>query len=365
MIDNFGEHMKASGGDAADVALEFGLVDDLVTRAEFRERMIEIAGSNDEGDSYPITTLGDYLQQMRIIEGSTAGDVNVAVVVAAGEILYGSQPPGTIGGDSTAQLLRKARNDESVAAVVLRVDSPGGSALASEIIRNEIEELQKAGKPVVASMSSVAASGGYWISMAADQIYATPYTITGSIGIFGMFPTFQRSLETIGIHTDGIGTTTLAGQLRSDREMSEQARELFQLGIDRGYDDFITRVAEHRGLEKSAVDAVAQGRIWTGDDALKHGLIDGLGEIEEAIAAAAELAELEDDHGVISIKPQLSPGEQLALELLGTVRSTLPLERRTESPTKRLTRTLDDLLAPLTRFNDPRGVYAHCFCQIE
>jgi len=170
---------------------------------------------------------------MRLLKGDKAEEENVAIIIASGVIRNGTQPPGTIGGDSIARLLRKARNDDSVKAVVLRVDSPGGSTFASEVIRNEVDEIKAAGKPIVVSMSSLAASGGYWISMTADRIYATPYTITGSIGVLGMFPTFQRSLDTLGITTDGVGTTLWAGEFRGDREMSEDAKALFQLLINK------------------------------------------------------------------------------------------------------------------------------------
>ena len=294
---------------------------------------------------------------------------NVAIVVAVGEIMNGTQPPGSIGGDSTASLLRKARKDDSVKAVVFRVDSPGGSAFASEVILNEIEAIKAVGKPVVVSMSSVAASGGYWVSMAADSIYATPYTITGSIGIFGMFPTFQRSLDTLGISTDGVGTTAWAGQLRPNREMSEDMRALFQIFINKGYDDFISGVAKNRSMEKEDVDSIAQGRIWTGNDAYENGLIDGIGGLDVAVSAAAELASLGDeDYGRKYFERELSPGEQLALDLMGGAKS-LGLDggafRRSPSSLERVAGMLEETLSPLVRFNDPRGIYSHCFCDFN
>ena len=369
VLDDLPAALERFDGDIADLALELDLVDDLLTRAEFQQRMVEIAGTNGDESDYPVAYLGDYLQQMRMLHGNGAAEQNVAVVVASGEILYGSQPPGVIGGDSTAQLLRQARKDDSVKAVVLRVDSPGGSAFASELIRNEVEELQAAGKPVVASMSSVAASGGYWISMAADRIYATPYTITGSIGIFGMFPTFQRSLDALGISTDGFGTTPIAGQARPDRAMSDEMKFLFQQNVEKGYADFIGRVSTHRGMSVEDVDRIAQGRIWSGTDALNNGLIDGIGELDEAIVAAAELAGLhEGEYGTTSIQRKLSPGEQMVLDLLGGVDAlgidlSGALLRR--SAVERVAAGIETVLLPLTRFNDPQGVYAHCFCAFE
>ncbi len=372
VLGNLIQNVEASNGDLAQLAQSTGFVDKLVTRAELRDIVVGIAGKADDdeqGDEYPSTSLREYLQHMRLLKSDTTKEENIAVVVAVGEIMNGVQPPGTIGGDSTAKLLRKARLDESVKAVVFRVDSPGGSAFASEVILNEIEAIKDAGKPVVVSMSSVAASGGYWVSMAADSIYASPYTITGSIGIFGMFPTFQRSLDTLGISTDGVGTTTWAGQLRPDREMSEDMKALFQLYINKGYDDFISGVAANRGMDKEAVDSIAQGRIWTGKDAYENGLIDGIGDLEDAIVAAAELASLgTDEYGQKYFEQELSPGEQLALDLMAGV-NTLGLDvavfRRTPTTLDRLAGAVEESLSPLVRFNDPRGIYAHCFCDFN
>lgn len=294
-------------------------------------------------------------------------DENVAIIIASGEIRNGTQPPGTIGGDSIARLLRKAKNDDTVKAVVLRVDSPGGSTFASEVIRNEVDEIKAAGKPVVVSMSSLAASGGYWISMTADRIFATPYTITGSIGVLGMFPTFQRSLDTIGITTDGIGSTLWAGEFRGDREMSADAKTLFQIVINKTYDKFITNVAQHREIDKDEVDRIAQGRVWTGNEALENGLIDEIGNIDEAIAAAAELAGL-DEYGEKYFEKEMSPGEQLVVDMFGGAKHAginfAPFSTRRPA-VERLANALDKTLAPLLQFNDPKGVYAHCFCVLE
>jgi protease-4 len=264
LLEDLVANVESTGGNLAQLALDFGFVDGLWTRDQIRQRLIEIAGENGDESEYPVAQLDDYLQQMRLLGGSSAAEDNIAIVIASGEILNGTQPPGVIGGDSTARLLRKARQDDSVKAVVLRVDSPGGSSFASEVIRNEVDALKAAGKPVVASMSSIAASGGYWVSMAADRIYATPYSITGSIGIFGMFPTFQRSLDALGISTDGVGSTPWAGQMRPDREMSDDAKAVFQLSVNEGYDQFITGVSENRGSTGSGLDWRRCDREWPG-----------------------------------------------------------------------------------------------------
>jgi protease-4 len=369
VLDNLVDNVQAANGDLAQVALNAGLIDQLVTRDELRQKIIEIAGTNGDDHEYPVASLGSYLKQMSLLHGDKTADENVAVIVAAGEILNGAQPPGTIGGDSTASLLRKARKDDSVKAVVLRVDSPGGSAFASDVILSEIEAVRAAGKPVVASMSSVAASGGYWVSMSADSIYASPYTLTGSIGIYGMFPTYQRTLETLGITTDGVGTTIWAGELRPDRAMSEGAKTVFQASIERGYDDFISRVASHREMSKDDVDKIAQGRVWTANDALENGLIDGLGEIESAIEAAAELAGLASgEYGQKHFAPKLDPAEQLMLDLMASARGfgqAIGAINKPRPAVERVADILDDVLSPLVRFNDPRGIYSHCFCVFE
>jgi protease-4 len=370
LLNNLVEYTETLDGDLAQMAVDFGFVDGLLTREELRARIIEASGTEaDEDGDYPAASLDDYLDQMRLLKGDPEAEENVAIVVAAGEILNGSHPPGTIGGDSTAGLLRRARHDDSVKAVVLRVDSPGGSAFASEVIRNEVEALKDAGKPVVVSMSSVAASGGYWISMAADRIFASQYTITGSIGIYGMFPTYQRSLDAIGISTDGVGSTFWAGELRPDREMSDETRTMFQLVINKGYDDFISKVSMHRGIDKHDVDTIAQGQVWTGDDAFENGLIDEIGEMDAAIASAAELADLESgQYGTKHFEKELSPGEHLLLDLMGGAKwlgfSPQSFSAK-QSSIKRVTNMFEDAISPLLHMNDPKGVYSHCFCVFE
>ena len=252
---------------------------------------------------------------------------------------------------------------------MLRVDSGGGGLFASNVIANEIAALQDSGKPVVASMSSVAASGGYWISVGADRVFANSSTITGSIGIFGMFPTYQRTLSQIGIATDGIGSNPMTGALRPDREMAEHTKQLFQAVIENGYDDFISRVATYRGMEEEAVDTVGQGRVWTGTDALGHGLVDELGDLEDAIAYAAEIADLDEDaYGRKTIKIQLSPTEQMIVDLLGTAHSIgfdLSGMRTPTSSIERIAGRIETMLSPLMQFDDPKGVYAHCLCDFD
>lgn len=368
--DRFIDAVAAADGDLARAAKDGNLVDDLLTRTELRELFISHVGTAEDSETnYSAIGMGEYLSHVDLLDGETVEEENIGIIVASGTIQSGSQPPGTIGAESTAALLRRARDDESVKAVVLRVDSPGGSAFASDVIANEIAALQDAGKPVVASMSSVAASGGYWISVGADRVFANPMTITGSIGIFGMFPTYQRTARYLGLANDGVGSTSLSGQLRPDRAMTDETKQLFQLVIEEGYDDFIGRVATYRGMEKDQVDAVGQGRVWTGADALRHGLVDELGGMEEAIAFAAELVDLpEDDYGHKWIRTELSPTEQMIIDMLGTARSfglQLDFLRREPTSLQKIAGKLEQALAPLTQFDDPKGVYAHCLCALD
>lgn len=372
-VDNFTqnlvEHATAAGGDIAIAARDAGLVDALTNHAELRAILKGYAGENSKDSStYSSVHSFEYADHMRLLHGDDAQEQNVGVIVASGSILDGSQSPGTIGGDSTAALLREALTDDSVKAVVLRVDSPGGSVFASEVIANEVRALQAANKPVVASMGSVAASGGYWISVVTDKIIASPATVTGSIGVFGMFPTYQRTLQAIGIATDGVGTTPWAGQLRPDREMSAQTKQLFQLTINDTYDDFISGVADSRVMGKQDVDMIAQGQVWTGTDALSNGLIDELGTYDDAIRAAAELAGIDDEYGQKLIETKVSPTEQLILDFLSLAKRTgLDISSVMRRPTalESFANNLQKLLFEVTQFNDPKGAYSHCFCEID
>jgi len=363
-IAEFGDKVRRDELTAAGVAVEAGFVDELLTGDELAARIAEHAGADpDSALGYRAANLEDYLAERRLVAGSPKQERNVAMIVAAGEILPGRQPPGTIGGESTAALLAKARRDESVSAVVLRVDSPGGSVFASDQILHEVLALRDAGKPVVASMSSVAASGGYWISMAADRIFANETTLTGSIGVLGMFPTFEDSLGALGIYTDGLGTTPIAGALRLDRGLNEETRGIIQALVDDDYDRFIDAVARYRGLDREAVARVAEGQVWTGREAMNNGLVDELGDVEQAVAAAASLAGLEEGaYGSVRYEPELTPMEEIVLGLLGGARALGFDTRREPSAVERLARRVETGLDNLARFSDPRGSYSHCFC---
>jgi protease-4 len=262
--------------------------------------------------------------------------------------------------------VRQAREDEHVKAVVLRVDSGGGSAFASEVIGSELERLRESGKPLVTSMGSVAASGGYWISMTADEIWASPESITGSIGIGAYFPTIQRTLDKLGIHVDGVGTTPLAGEFRADRALGDEAREILQLGIQNGYQRFISKVAEAREIPVDRVDEIARGRVWLGEEAQQIGLVDKLGNLRDAIEAAATLAGVRDDYRVEYIEREPSFRQVLAMQFAQRARTWFersPL--RETSPLIETALELERELERLVRWNDPRGLYYQCLCEVR
>ena len=292
-IDAMAEQVAGAKGDLAQMALQQKLVDGLKTREEVEDLLAEGGEADDTAEGgFRQVDLDTYTQHL---DGALApADMRpqVAVVVAEGEIAGGDLPPGQVGGESTAALLRSARDDDNVKALVLRVNSPGGEVFASEQIRREVAALKAAGKPVVVSMGDVAASGGYWISMNADRIYADPSTITGSIGIFGLFPTADRALDKIGVHTDGVGTTKYAGAFDVTRALDPGVGAIVQSVIDKGYRDFTGKVAQARGRSVEQVDAVARGRVWSGEQAKERGLVDAFGGVEAAVADAAARAKL-------------------------------------------------------------------------
>ena len=353
----FAKLVVQANGDLS--AVDFGLADQALSRVEAREYFIELVGENKETHSYNRVGLDDYLTTIKEDRfGRETKGKKVAVVVARGTILDGTQPAGTIGGDSTAALIRKARNDEEVKAIVLRVDSGGGSAFASEVIRRELEKARADGKPVIASMGSVAASGGFWISTSSDQIWAHPSTITGSIGIFGIFPTYQKPLaKYLGIRVDGVGTAPLAGGIRMDRELPSEMGDAIQSVIERGYREFLQRVADSRGMTTEEVDKVAQGRVWSGSDAYKLGLVDNLGDLDDAIAAAAKLAELDEDYVVSYIKQEEGFQDKFVRELMAGAISASNQNTISTSPLNRMLLKVQHAAADFGALNDPNHAY--------
>ncbi|EJA7352233.1 signal peptide peptidase SppA [Vibrio parahaemolyticus] len=355
--------MKSVDGDLAQLAVKMGLVDELATRQDIRTLFAKEFGS-DGKDSYNAINYYDYLATIR--PDYTLANHDIAVVVASGAIMDGQQPRGTVGGDTVASLLRQARNDEKVKAVVLRVDSPGGSAFASEVIRNEVEALKKAGKPVVVSMSSLAASGGYWISMSADKIVAQPTTLTGSIGIFSVITTFEKGFSKLGINTDGVGTSPFSGD-GITTGLSEGASQAFQLGIEHGYKRFISLVGSNRDMTVEEVDKVAQGRVWTGQDALSFGLVDQMGDFDDAVELAAKLANV-TDYGIYWVEEPLSPTELFLQEFMNQVKVSLGVDATSLLPKslQPVAQQFEQDASLLQSFNDPKGQYAFCLnCQVQ
>jgi protease-4 len=355
--------------NVASIAYDMNLFDGLLTKDQVELQISEELNIAKVDFNEHTIAFNDYLAVMRLDENSVDYEDNIAIIVASGEILNGKQAPGLIGGESTAMLLKKALYDESIHGVMLKIDSPGGSAFASEQILEQVIALQAAQKPVVVLMGSVAASGGYWIAMSADKIFASPVTITGSIGVFAMFPTLQNSLAELGIYTDGSGTNQWSGSFRIDREMSSEVKRLVQSQVDYGYDEFINKVSKHRNIPKNTVRTVAEGQIWTGAEALDNGLIDALGGFNDALNEIEALTNLsETEYGLIYLQQEISPTESLAISFLNTLHSLdiTFLKSSSMSPAfDYLNSQIEQFMLPWLHFNDPKGLYAYCFCELN
>ncbi len=359
-VNNMDRALQESAGDFAATAMKARLVDGLKQRDEFDDLMMERVGEDEEQGGFRQVHYLDYVDHMRLRHPVNPLKPRVGVIVARGVILDGEQPAGAIGGDSLAQQIIEARDDDNIKALVLRVDSEGGSAFASEIIRRELQLTQQAGIPVVVSMGSVAASGGYWIASTADEIWAEPTTITGSIGIFGAFPTLEDALGKLGVHSDGVATTEMAGAGSVMRSLSPLAERAIQLSVEDGYRRFLQRVAEGRKLPVNEVDKIAQGRVWTGVMAHELKLVDQLGGLDQAIDAAAVRAKL-DDFEVEYLDKPLSAEEELVQRLVGQASSRgvlSGLPGMAELGALRM--QLQGLAQPFSQLRDPRGLYAMC-----
>jgi protease-4 len=368
-INNYPDAIKAANGDIAKLALDSKLVDKLATHDE-AEALLIAKGVKEE-NSYRQIDFQDYLS---VVQRENPLDTRpqVAVVVAEGEILSGDQAAGTVGGESTAKLIRSARENAKVKALVLRVNSPGGDAFASELIRREIELTKAAGKPVIVSMGDVAASGGYWISMNGDQIFAEPTTITGSIGIFGLFMDFHQTLDKIKIHTDGVATTPLAGAIDPRRALDPKIGAVIQSIIDNGYRNFIGKVAAARKKTPEQIDAIARGRVWSGAQAKDRGLVDQLGGLREASAAAAAAANLGDNYQLRYVEKPMSAWERFAVGLSNDARAAIGHAFLSESLMPAAARAMlgqSDVRSQLKLLNsldqNKVGVFAYCFCEIK
>ena len=373
-VNGYAASLRQAGGDMAKLAADAGMVTALRTGAQVEQRMIELVGRDAEAHSFHAIALEDYGRvlhtEARLHRG---GERTIGVVVASGEILDGTQPAGTVGGDSTSELLRSARNDNAIKAVVLRIDSPGGSVLASEQIYREVQALRAAGKPVVASMGDLAASGGYYIAAGADEIIASASTITGSIGVFAVLPTLDRTLAKLGVQVDGVGTTALSGSMRVDRPLKPEVESILQAGVDHSYAEFLQRVANGRHRTPAAIDEIAQGRVWAGSDAQRLGLVDRIGGYEDALHAAAKRAGLGKTYDVRVIEPDLSFTDQVLVNLRGSAVKVLRGLGYRDAGAAALATQLSPQLKPLQRellrwqrlAATPGRTLAYCFCAAD
>ncbi|NBS26577.1 MAG: signal peptide peptidase SppA [Gammaproteobacteria bacterium] len=371
-VNGMDELLAAAENDTAILAMQENLVDNLMNRSETNQYLRSVIGGRPNSDEFLYINLDSYLSARNSAGGLGPRTEKIGLIVARGNIYDGNRDAGEIGGDTLADIIRRARLDDQVKALVLRIDSGGGSAFASEIIRSELVELRNAGKPLVVSMGSVAASGGYWIATPADEIWASASTITGSIGIFGLYPTFEGAFEKLGLNTDGVGTTDLWGSFVIGNELPPLAENILQSMIEDGYNDFIRLVAEARGMTIDEVDAVAQGRVWSGEDAYSLGLVDNIGNLDDAIEAAAALAGL-DAYETRLIEQRLTPGQQLIKDLAGNVLlgnlvthftgQSPQVFNAVTGPTSLLGSFYEGInedLRELLNYNDPQGLYLQC-----
>ncbi|WP_338621354.1 signal peptide peptidase SppA [Agarivorans sp. OAG1] len=344
--------LKTVDGNGARYAEKFGLVDQLTTRAQAKQILVDTFGENDEGDSYQARHYAEYLQN---VADEPSSENKIALIVAQGAIVGGRGQEKVIAADTVLAQLNQVLDDEQIKAVVMRVDSPGGSAFASELIREKLQQIQEQGIPVVVSMGSVAASGGYWISSTADQIFASPTTITGSIGIFGMFATLENALAKLGISSDGYSTSPLA-EISPFQPLPKELAEIIQLNVEHGYHDFLSLVSAGRDIPLSDMEKIAEGRIWTGQDALNNGLVDQLGDLNDAIDYAASINEL-DSYQVETLTPPLNPRERLIAQFFD---SQISAALANVVPNWQLFNQVAEQAPAIDKFSDPLGQYSFC-----
>ncbi len=361
-INDFADRLEAAGGDFARLAMELGLVDRLMSRPEAQQELAALGAMARGGDGFRQVDVDHYLMLTDLRHRPGKGN-KVAVVVAEGEILRGHQPPGSIGAETMAERLRTVGEDNQIKAVVLRINSPGGEAFAAEKIRREVQALREGGKTVVISMGDVAASGGYWVAMAGEEVWTSPASITGSIGVFGMIPTFAKPLADLGIHTDGVGTTPLAGKLRVDMPLDEDLQRIFQRSVEQTYSEFLQTVAQARDMSTEEIDQVARGRVWTGQQAKDRGLVDHSGTLQQAVDSAARIAGLGTDYQLQYSELELSPFESFLLEMTGSTVAKLGFGAAARPWLKIswVENLLNDLRR-LARAGDGFSVAAHCLC---
>ena len=363
-IDNPGLAAKESAGDFAKAAIEYGVIDQLSNRREFRDYLYSIAPGEEE-DEINIVGMNAYMNSVEMEPIFEESESNVGVIIAKGSIVDGSAGPGSIAGDDFVKIIRKAYNDESVKALVLRVDSGGGSAYASEVIADELEKFKNSGRPIIASMGGVAASGGYYISTPADKILAERHTITGSIGVGGFLPTFERALEYIGINEDGVSTVDITTSVAES--LTEKDKALLQMGTDLVYDKFIAKVADNRGVTKEEIDQIARGKVWIGSKALEIGLVDEIAGIDRAIELAAELAEIDEELMGVKRINRDSDLDSFFAGMMAKITSSIIKITGLDFLYKKneILDGIEESLHELSMMNDPNGIYMKCFCELD
>ena len=363
-IDNPGLAAKESAGDFAKAAIEYGVIDQLSNRREFRDYLYSIAPGEEE-DEINIVGMNAYMNSVEMEPIFEESESNVGIIIAKGSIVDGSAGPGSIAGDDFVKIIRKAYNDESVKALVLRVDSGGGSAYASEVIADELEKFKNSGRPIIASMGGVAASGGYYISTPADKILAERHTITGSIGVGGFLPTFERALEYIGINEDGVSTVDITTSVAES--LTEKDKALLQMGTDLVYDKFIAKVADNRGVTKEEIDQIARGKVWIGSKALEIGLVDEIAGIDRAIQLAAELAEIDEELLGVKRINRDSDLDSFFAGMMAKITSSIIKITGLDFLYKKneLLDGIEESLHELSMMNDPNGIYMKCFCELD
>jgi len=362
-INGFADRLDAAGGDFARLALELGLVDKLVSRPEANQELASLGAAAKGSDTYRQVEFQRYLNLTEPQQDHSSPNT-VAVVVLEGEIVRGHQPPGLAGAETLIGRLRSVAENSEVKAVVLRVNSPGGEVFASELIRREVQALRESGRTVVVSMGDVAASGAYWIATAAEELWATSATVTGSIGVFGMLPTFAEPLEKLGIHADGVGTTPLAGKLRLDMPLDADLRRIFQRSTEQTYENFVNLVASSRALSPEEVHRVARGQVWSGSQARDRGLLDQEGSLQQAIDSAARIAGLGADYRVHYSEVEMTSLESFLLNITGSIMARVGWTMR--APAWTHLPLLDNLLADLRFLAASGGQFtqaAHCLCR--
>jgi protease-4 len=361
LANNLHSQLESVQGDTAKLAYNAGLIDYVATRSQMHNYLNSQVPNDIHGEFVAID-MSYYIANIRRETSHKQAADKIAVVVAKGTIFDGEQPEGDIGGDTLSQILSDLRHDPQIKGIVLRVDSPGGSAFAADNIRDSLYGQGNQQVPIVVSMGSYAASGGYWIAAEADKIVAMPSTITGSIGVYSMIPTFEKTLAKLGVNSDGVGTTDIADILQLDRPMNKQAKVILQSSVDHIYDRFINLVANGRKQSPEAIHNIAQGRIWTGQQALENGLVDQLGGLNEAITAAAELAGIED-YSVTYPSRILSPQEQFFQDISQNFSASIRKIGFSKFASSLITNETMTAISPLkhlSEFNDPRGVYLRC-----